>query len=44
MTDTGQPPSHLALPHLDGSGHAHMVDVSGKEVSARSARASGRVG
>ena len=43
MTDTGQPPSHLALPHLDGSGHAHMVDVSGKEVSARSARASGRV-
>ena len=31
------------LSHLDASGHAHMVDVSGKEVSARSARASGRV-
>jgi len=31
------------LTHLDGSGHARMVDVSGKEVSARSARASGRV-
>jgi cyclic pyranopterin phosphate synthase len=31
------------LSHLDASGHARMVDVSGKEVSARSARASGRV-
>jgi cyclic pyranopterin phosphate synthase len=31
------------LSHLDSGGHAHMVDVSGKEVSARSARASGRV-
>jgi cyclic pyranopterin phosphate synthase len=31
------------LSHLDASGHAHMVDVSGKDVSARSARASGRV-
>jgi cyclic pyranopterin phosphate synthase len=38
MTDA---PSELT--HLDASGHAHMVDVSGKEVSARSARASGRV-
>jgi cyclic pyranopterin phosphate synthase len=38
MTDGGQ-----SLSHLDASGHAHMVDVSGKEVSARSARASGRV-
>jgi cyclic pyranopterin phosphate synthase len=43
MTDTSQPLSHLALPHLDASGHAHMVDVSGKDISARSARASGRV-
>ena len=31
------------LSHLDASGHARMVDVSGKDVSARSARASGRV-
>jgi cyclic pyranopterin monophosphate synthase len=38
MTDTRQPFSHL-----DASGHAHMVDVSAKEVTARSARASGRV-
>jgi cyclic pyranopterin monophosphate synthase len=38
MTDTGSP-----LTHLDSSGHAHMVDVSGKDVSARSARATGRV-
>ena len=31
------------LSHLDESGQARMVNVSGKEVSARSARASGRV-
>ena len=31
------------LRHLDASGDAHMVDVSGKDVFARSARASGRV-
>jgi cyclic pyranopterin monophosphate synthase len=37
MTDAGR------LTHLDSSGHAHMVDVSGKDVSARSARATGRV-
>jgi cyclic pyranopterin phosphate synthase len=29
--------------HLDSSGAARMVDVSGKEVSVRSARATGRV-
>ena len=38
MTYAGRP-----LTHLDSSGHAHMVDVSGKDVSARSARATGRV-
>jgi cyclic pyranopterin phosphate synthase len=37
------PLTHQALPHLDGSGHARMVDVSGKDVTARWARASGRV-
>jgi cyclic pyranopterin phosphate synthase len=37
MTDAG------SLTHLDSSGHARMVDVSGKDVSARSARATGRV-
>ena len=38
MTDARE-----GLSHLDASGHAHMVDVSGKDMSARSARASGRV-
>ena len=38
MTSPGHP-----LTHLDQAGHAHMVDVSGKEISARQARASGRV-
>ena len=33
----------LALSHLDSAGHARMVDVSGKDVTARQARASGRV-
>jgi cyclic pyranopterin phosphate synthase len=32
-----------ALPHLDSAGHARMVDVSGKDVTARSARATGMV-
>ena len=31
------------LSHLDQSGHARMVDVSGKDVTTRQARASGRV-
>ncbi len=31
------------LTHVDAAGHARMVDVSGKDVTARSARASGRV-
>ena len=31
------------LTHLDQAGHARMVDVSGKDVTAREARASGRV-
>lgn len=31
------------LTHLDGAGQARMVDVSAKEVSARSATATGRV-
>ena len=31
------------LTHVDAGGHARMVDVSGKEVTARSACASGRV-
>jgi len=37
MTPTGP------LTHLDDAGHARMVDVSGKDVSARTARATGRV-
>ena len=37
MTQAGR------LTHLDESGHARMVDVSGKDVTAREARASGRV-
>jgi cyclic pyranopterin monophosphate synthase len=31
------------LTHIDESGHARMVDVSDKDVTARQARASGRV-
>jgi cyclic pyranopterin monophosphate synthase len=31
------------LPHLDSAGHARMVDVSAKDVTARSARATGMV-
>jgi cyclic pyranopterin monophosphate synthase len=31
------------LTHIDESGHARMVDVSGKDVTARQATASGRV-
>jgi len=31
------------LTHLDAAGHARMVDVSGKDVSARQATATGRV-
>ena len=31
------------LTHIDVSGHARLVDVSGKDVPAREARASGRV-
>jgi cyclic pyranopterin phosphate synthase len=31
------------LTHVDAAGHARMVDVSGKEVTAREARATGRV-
>jgi cyclic pyranopterin monophosphate synthase len=37
MTQAGR------LTHTDESGHARMVDVSAKDVSAREARASGRV-
>jgi cyclic pyranopterin monophosphate synthase len=33
----------MSLTHVDGLGHARMVDVSGKAVTARSAAASGRV-
>ena len=38
---TGQPAGPLT--HLDSAGQARMVDVSGKDVTARMARASGRV-
>ena len=37
ITGSGQ------LTHVDESGHARMVDVSGKDVTARSACATGRV-
>jgi cyclic pyranopterin monophosphate synthase len=35
--------SESGLTHLDAAGQAHMVDVSGKDVTARSATATGRV-
>ena len=37
------PAMSAELTHLDETGQARMVDVSGKEVTARTARASGRV-
>ena len=48
MTGAGEPgePGGAGLPrltHLDEAGQARMVDVSGKDISARSATASGRV-
>ena len=38
MTDSSQP-----LTHLDGEGKARMVDVTGKDVTARSATARGAI-
>jgi len=35
--------SGMPLTHVDAAGHARMVDVSGKDVTARSACATGRV-
>ena len=32
----------MELTHLDGAGHARMVDVSGKDVTTRTAHAQGR--
>ena len=39
MTSSGA----SGLTHIDAAGQARMVDVSGKEVTARAATASGRV-
>lgn len=39
---SGQDPQDR-LTHIDEAGAARMVDVSGKDVTARTARASGRV-
>jgi cyclic pyranopterin monophosphate synthase len=36
-------PGPAALPHLDQAGQARMVDVSGKDVTVRSATATGKV-
>ncbi len=41
MTASQEP--QRALTHLDSAGHAQMVDVSGKDITARSATASGTV-
>jgi cyclic pyranopterin phosphate synthase len=38
-----EPEGAARLTHLDQAGQARMVDVSGKQVSSRQARASGRV-
>ena len=43
MNAKKSPISGQPLPHLDPAGHARMVDVSGKDVSARSATATGTV-
>ncbi|MBL1082046.1 cyclic pyranopterin monophosphate synthase MoaC [Streptomyces actinomycinicus] len=41
--ETPGPPVQDRLTHIDEAGAARMVDVSGKDVTARTARASGRV-
>ncbi|MFD4828567.1 cyclic pyranopterin monophosphate synthase MoaC [Streptomyces uncialis] len=41
--DTPGIPEEGRLTHIDAAGAARMVDVSGKSVTARTARASGRV-
>jgi cyclic pyranopterin phosphate synthase len=43
VTAPGAAGADGALTHVDEAGHARMVDVSGKDVTAREARASGRV-
>ncbi|NYH88604.1 cyclic pyranopterin monophosphate synthase MoaC [Actinopolymorpha rutila] len=44
MSEPARKPARpRGLTHVDESGEARMVDVSGKEVSARTARATGRV-
>ena len=40
---SGHQDPQQSLTHLESAGHARMVDVSGKEVSARSATATGTV-
>jgi cyclic pyranopterin monophosphate synthase len=40
---SGDDPGHAGLTHLDAAGQARMVDVSGKDISARTATATGRV-
>jgi len=39
----GARPAGPGLTHVDQAGHARMVDVSAKDITARQARASGRV-
>ena len=39
----GEAPETSGLTHVDASGAARMVDVSGKDVTDRTATASGRV-
>ncbi|MEH6379617.1 cyclic pyranopterin monophosphate synthase MoaC [Streptomyces sp. KLMMK] len=43
MSSAQDPPEASRLTHIDSAGAARMVDVSAKEVTARTARASGRV-
>ncbi|WP_058046689.1 cyclic pyranopterin monophosphate synthase MoaC [Streptomyces roseifaciens] len=43
MSSAQDPPEPSRLTHIDSAGAARMVDVSAKEVTARTARASGRV-
>src|SRR3954463_3711889 len=43
MSDRSDPTEAAALTHVRADGSAHMVDVSGKDVTAREASAAGRV-
>lgn len=43
IQSTSEPGTHRILTHVDSNGHAQMVDVGGKPISARQATAASRI-